>query len=74
MKCIMYYVNYMHKLQLYAISTLYIRVSLSFRLPELGLCPTPKKAPSENTHTNINNSNINDGNTCGKPLKKKRRI
>lgn len=43
-------------------------------LPELGLCPTPKKAPSENTHTNINNSNINDGNTCGKPLKKKRKI
>ena len=40
-----------------------------YRLPELELCPTPRKTPIENNHTNTNDSNI-----CDKPLKKKRKI
>ncbi|KAF3423457.1 hypothetical protein E2986_10535 [Frieseomelitta varia] len=41
----------------------------AFELPELELCPTPRKASIENNHTNTNDSNI-----CDKPLKKKRKI
>lgn len=44
---------------------------ISFRLPELGLCPTPEKILDKDE---CSNSNTTNGNTCNRSSKKKLKI
>lgn len=47
---------------------------LSFRLPELGLCPTPEKIPDKDECSNSNTTNTTNTTNCNRSLKKKLKI